>query len=86
VWAVIVDLPAYHEWNPFIVEAAGTVAVGEKLRLRMALPGRSPMTIKPQVLVADPDRELRWKGKLGRAQALGGSNPTPSVFAATLAR
>ena len=65
VWAVIVDLPAYREWNPFIVEAAGRVTVGETLSLRMALPGRSPMTIKPRVLVVDPNRELRWKGKLG---------------------
>ena len=64
VWSVLVDLPAYREWNPFIVEASGTVAVGETLALQMALPGRSPMTIKPRLLVVDPDRELRWKGRL----------------------
>jgi hypothetical protein len=64
VWDVLVDLPAYREWNPFIVEASGTVAVGETLSLRMALPGRSPMTIEPSLLVVDPGQELRWKGKL----------------------
>ena len=64
VWAVLVDLPAYPEWNPFIVEAAGTVAVGETLTLRMALPGREPMTIEPRLLVVEPGRELRWKGRL----------------------
>jgi hypothetical protein len=64
VWEVLVDLPAYREWNPFIVEASGTVAVGETLSLSMALPGRSPMTIAPRLLVVDPDRELRWKGRL----------------------
>ena len=58
VWSVLVDLPAYREWNPFIVEASGTVAVGETLALQMALPGRSPMTIKPRLLVVDPDRRL----------------------------
>jgi hypothetical protein len=64
VWEVLVDLPAYPQWNPFIVEARGTVAAGETLSLRMALPGWDPMTIEPRLLVADPARELRWKGRL----------------------
>lgn len=64
VWTVLVDLPAYANWNPFIVEAGGTVAVGETLSLRMALPGRTPMSIKPRLLVVDPEHELRWKGRL----------------------
>lgn len=64
VWSVLVDLPAYGEWNPFIVEASGTVAVGEQLSLRMALPGRRPMQITPRLLVVAPEQELRWKGRL----------------------
>jgi hypothetical protein len=64
VWSVLVDLPGYREWNPFIVEASGNVAVGETLALRMALPGRDPMTIRPRLLIVDPERELRWKGRL----------------------
>jgi hypothetical protein len=61
---VLVDLPAYSEWNPFIVGAEGKVAVGETLSLRMALPGRDPMTIEPRLLVVEPGRELRWKGRV----------------------
>jgi hypothetical protein len=64
VWSVLVDLPAYREWNPFIVEASGKVAVGERLALRMALPGREPMSISPRLLVVEPEQELRWKGRL----------------------
>ena len=64
VWAVLADLPAYREWNPFIVDASGALEPGGTLSLRMALPGRSPMTIEPRVLVAEPGRELRWKGRL----------------------
>jgi hypothetical protein len=64
VWDVIADLPAYREWNPFIVDASGTLAAGETLSLRMALPDRSPILISPRVLVADAKRELRWKGRL----------------------
>ena len=63
VWEVLVDLPAYREWNPFIVEAKGRVAEGETLSLRMALPGWDPMTIEPRLLVVEPGRELRWEGK-----------------------
>jgi hypothetical protein len=64
VWSVLVDLPAYREWNPFIVEASGPVVVGETLSLRFALPGRDPMTIEPRLLVVEPERELRWQGRL----------------------
>ncbi len=64
VWSVLVDLPAYRQWNPFIVEATGTVAVGERLSLRMALPGREPMSIKPRLLIVEPEHEPRWKGRL----------------------
>ena len=64
VWEVLVDLPAYPQWNPFIVEAEGKVAVGQTLALRMVLPGRDPMTIEPRLLVVDPGRELRWRGRL----------------------
>ena len=64
VWSVLVDLPSYREWNPFIVDAGGNVAAGETLSLRMALPGRRPMTITPRLLVAERNRELRWRGRL----------------------
>ena len=64
VWSVLVDLPAYREWNPFIIDASGDVAAGSTLSLRMALPGRDPMAITPRLLVADAARELRWQGKL----------------------
>ena len=64
VWDVLVDLPSYPRWNPFIVEAEGKVAVGERLSLRMALAGHEPVTIEPHLLVVAPERELRWKGRL----------------------
>jgi len=64
VWSVLVDLSAYREWNPFIVEASGEIAVGQTLSLRMLLPGRAPMSIRPRLLVVEPEQELRWKGRL----------------------
>ena len=40
VWAVLCDLDAYDEWNPFFVEAAGKLEVGEEVRLIMAPVGK----------------------------------------------
>lgn len=64
VWQVLTDLDSYAEWNPFIIEGSGRVAVGEKLKLRMQPPGGRAMTFRPLVLESDPDRELRWRGRL----------------------
>jgi hypothetical protein len=75
VWSVLTDLPAYREWNPFIVGASGTVAVGETLSLQMSLlDNREPMTIEPRLLVVDPGRELRWKGGLVLAGLFDGEH------------
>jgi hypothetical protein len=74
VWEVLVDLPAYGEWNPFIVEARGTVAAGETLSLRMVLPGWEPMTIEPRLLVVEPGRELRWQGRLAVPRLFDGEH------------
>jgi hypothetical protein len=64
VWDALTDFAAYRDWNPFIVEASGTALPGQRLELRMRLPGRRPMTFRPEVLEADPGRRLRWLGRL----------------------
>jgi hypothetical protein len=64
VWEVLTDFGAYHEWNPFIEHAAGEPVPGQRLELRMRLPGRRPTTFRPEVLEADSGRGLRWLGRL----------------------
>jgi hypothetical protein len=64
VWEVLTDFAAYHEWNPFIFRAAGRPVPGSRLELRMGLPGRRPMTFRPEVLEAEPGRRLRWLGRV----------------------
>jgi hypothetical protein len=64
VWSVLTDLPAYREWNPFIVEAAGTVEPNGVLTLRMRPVGGSVTTVRPRLVAVDPGRRLRWKGRL----------------------
>jgi hypothetical protein len=64
VWETLTDLGAYPHWNPFIVQATGQPVPGGRLRLRMRLPGRRPMTFRPEVLEATRGRRLRWLGHL----------------------
>ena len=64
VWAVLSDLPSYPRWNPFIREASGTLAAGERLDLTMQPDGGRAMRFRPTVLEAEPGRELRWLGRL----------------------
>jgi len=65
VWSVLVDFAAYPEWNPFFVEVAGQLAVGEKLEIRMVPVGKKAQSFAPRVLEVEPDEELVWRGRVG---------------------
>jgi len=64
VWRVLTDFGAYGEWNPFITSISGQVKQGARLKVRVQPPGGRGMTFRPTVLAADPNRELRWVGRL----------------------
>jgi hypothetical protein len=65
VWAILTDLGRYHEWNPLFVEAAGNVAVGQRITLRSRHPANGRvMTVKPRITVVEPGTELRWASSL----------------------
>ena len=58
VWAVIVDLPAYAEWNPFVVAARSTLVVGDPIHMRVRL---VPPLVQPQretILECIPQQRL----------------------------
>jgi hypothetical protein len=63
-WAVLVDLPAHSEWNPFIEDIDGELRVGGKLDVRLQPVDERGITMHPTVLAAEPGRELRWIGHL----------------------
>jgi len=67
VWQVLTDLPAYAEWNPFIAEASGTLAVGERLLMR-APPVNALVEpqLRPTVMEVVPFRRLRLRSRLIR--------------------
>lgn len=64
MWRVLVDFAAYPEWNPFIRRIEGELRVGTRLRVTVQPGDRRPMTFTPTILVAEPERELRWLGRV----------------------
>lgn len=64
VWAVLTDFAAYDEWNPFLREASGEAREGSTLELEAVLPGHDPQSLDAEVLIARPDRKLRWQDRL----------------------
>jgi hypothetical protein len=65
VWAALVDVSRYAEWNPFIVEAEGDVQLGATLRLRMKPPGGRAATLTPRITILDQETTLEWVGSVG---------------------
>jgi hypothetical protein len=64
VWAILIDFAGLPSWNPFIKSISGNLALGERLSVSIAPPGKSAMRFKPTVLAVRPERELRWLGHL----------------------
>ncbi len=64
VWTVITNFEDFPNWNPFIRCAAGELKIESKLELFIQPSGSKGMTFRPKVLKVDPNRELRWLGRL----------------------
>ena len=65
IWAILIDFPAYGEWNPFITEVIGRPQLGARLTIRFETPGHRPVTRRPVVTEVEPDHELAWASRLG---------------------
>lgn len=64
VWDILTDFPSHAQWNPFVRSISGPMQVGKKLSIFVQPPSGKGMRFNPTVLVAQPQRELRWKGRL----------------------
>lgn len=64
VWRILTDFSRYPDWNPFIPHAEGEAREGARLEVRIEPPGGRGMTFRPTVQRAEPNRELRWLGRL----------------------
>ena len=64
VWQLLTDFTSFPQWNPFIRRAIEEAKAGVRLEVYIQPSGASGMTFKPTVLKAEPNRELRWLGRL----------------------
>jgi hypothetical protein len=64
VWATLTDLDSFPSWNPFMLKVEGDLRVGGRLAVTIQPPGRRASTFRPTVLAVEPERELRWLGRI----------------------
>jgi hypothetical protein len=69
VWEVIVDLPRYGEWNPFVVECRSTLAVGDPIDMRVHvfaaahMPGDNSRSVEVSITIRARGRVPRTASK-----------------------
>ncbi|MBD3291417.1 MAG: SRPBCC domain-containing protein [Armatimonadia bacterium] len=63
VWWQLTNFEGYPEWNPFITSIRGHAREGERLTVTIDPDSMPSMTFRPKVLVAERERELRWRGR-----------------------
>jgi hypothetical protein len=74
VWEALTDLEHYRDWNPFLVAASGTVTPGSRVRICAKPSGSLARTFFAEITKAEPNRELRWIGRLYLPGVLDGEH------------
>ena len=64
VWNLLTNVSRFPEWNPFIRRLRGKLEAGQKLVVFIQPSGARGMKFNPVVLKVEPNRELRWLGRL----------------------
>lgn len=64
VWQILTDFANFPKWNPFIRRVSGEPRKGARLEVFLQPSGARGMTFRPEVIKAEPNRELRWLGHL----------------------
>jgi hypothetical protein len=64
LWQILCDFQAYPGWNPFIREVSGELKEGERLAVKLHLPGKASWRVRPKVTRVREAHELAWHGRL----------------------
>ena len=64
VWNVLLDFPSHEKWNPFFSRIVGNATERESIKITARKGDGDGMSFSPTILDVDPNRLLRWKGKL----------------------
>lgn len=74
VWELISDFTSYPKWNPLMLKVDGKPIQGERLEILIHLFLAADMKANPVILVAEKNKELRWKGGLAIPGILQGEH------------
>jgi hypothetical protein len=64
VWKIITDFESFGKWNPFIQKISGVPNEGSTIQVFIKPPNSNGMKFKPKILKCEPEKEIRWLGKL----------------------
>jgi hypothetical protein len=61
VWAILVDLPRYGEWNPFCVKAESTLEIGAPITMTLTNFWNDQLAVNIEYVCAnEPEKLLSW--------------------------
>jgi len=60
IWQILVDLPRYSEWNPWLTRAEGRAEPGAEVDVDVVL-GNRTMKAKHVVLAVEPEKRFCWR-------------------------
>jgi len=61
VWRVLTYFPDFPKWNPYLVSIQGSLAPGQRLKIRARPPQGREYGFSPLVVKVIPASELRWR-------------------------
>ncbi len=64
VWNIITDFENYGKWNSFIKEISGVIIEGSTIQVFIKPPNSNGMKFKPKIMEYEPEKKIRWLGKL----------------------
>ena len=74
VWWQLTNFELYPEWNPFITRADGELREGARLSVTVDPDALPPFAMRPKLTVVDPERQLRWRGRMGLPNLFDGEH------------
>ena len=70
VWAILLDLPRYPEWNPFTYRVDSTLAIGAPVDLYVRMRKRGERVQREYVCTVQAPTTLSWGMTMGHAVVL----------------
>lgn len=64
VWNIITDFENFGKWNPFIKKIWGVPKEGNTIQVFIKPPNSNGIRFEPKILKYEPEKEIRWLGKL----------------------